>query len=67
MNTDADFRLGAYSQGGNAGQLQGVTWLLANGVQCCHPFTIKVVIKPAFHQPDGRYEMDPLVTVAPVL
>jgi hypothetical protein len=64
---DADFRLGTYSQGGNAGQLWGVTWLLANGTQCCHPFDIKVIINPEFHQPDGRYEMDPLVTVAPVL
>ena len=64
---DADFRLGQYSQGGNAGQLWGVTWLLCNGEPCCHPFIIKIVIKPEFHQPDGRYEMDPLVTVAPVL
>lgn len=64
---DADFRLGQYSQGGNAGQLWGVTWLLCNGVQCCHPFDIKIIIRPEFHQPDGRYEMDPLVTVAPVL
>jgi|GEM_PF-4136838 len=66
-HTDADYREGQYSQGGNAGQLWGVTWLIANGEPCCHPFTIKVVIKPAFHQDDGRYEMDPLVTCAPVL
>ena len=64
---DTDWREGAYSQGGNAGQLWGVTWLLCNGEQCCHPFRIKVIIKPEFHQPDGRYEMDPLVTVAPVM
>ncbi|MBN1154702.1 hypothetical protein JXB12_07265 [candidate division KSB1 bacterium] len=64
---DSDFRPGTYSQGGNAGQLWGVQWLIANGEPCCHPFTIKIVIKPEFHQPDGRYEMDPLVTVAPVL
>ncbi len=64
---DADFRLGTYSQGGNAGQLYGITWLLCNGLQCCHPFDIKIIIRPEFHQPDGRYEMDPLVTVAPVL
>jgi hypothetical protein len=64
---DNDFRLGEYSAGGNNGQLHGVTWLLANGEACCHPFDIKVVIKPAFHQADGRYEMDPLVCVSPVL
>ncbi|MBN1466943.1 hypothetical protein JXA02_14410 [candidate division KSB1 bacterium] len=64
---DTDFRLGQFSQGGNNGNLWGVTWLLCNGLQCCHPFQIKVIIKPEFHQPDGRYEMDPLVTVAPVI
>jgi len=64
---DAGYRLGEYSTGGNNSQLHGVTWLLANGTACCHPFNIKVVIKPAFHQADGRYEMDPLVCVSPVL
>jgi len=64
---DSEYRLGQYSQGGNAGKLWGVQWLIADGLPCCHDFTIKVVIYPEFHQPDGRYEMDPLVTVAPVL
>lgn len=65
--TDADYRIGTYSQGGNNGNLWGVTWLIANGQPCTHTFTIRIDIAPAFHQPDGRYEMDPLVTAAPVL
>jgi len=65
--TDTDFRIGTYSQGGNNGNLWGVTWLIANGEPCTHYFTIRVDIKPAFHQPDGRYEMDPLVTISPVI
>ncbi|MBD3288686.1 hypothetical protein GF337_07790 [candidate division KSB1 bacterium] len=65
--TDADWRPGTPSTSGNNDQLWGYTWLLANGEPCTHHFTIKIKIMPAFHQPDGRYEMDPLVTVAPTL
>lgn len=61
------YREGTYSTGGNNGNLHGITWLIAQGQPCTHYFTIRVDIKPAFHQPDGRYEMDPLVTVAPVI
>ena len=64
---DPDWRLGAASTSGNNGQLHGITWLLSDGQPCTHPFVIKIRITPEFHQPDGRYEMDPLVTVAPVL
>ncbi|MBN1351157.1 hypothetical protein JXJ21_17185 [candidate division KSB1 bacterium] len=64
---DADWRVPQSSQSGNNGQLWGLTWLLANGEPCTHSFQIKIRITPEFHQPDGRYEMDPLVTAAPVL
>jgi len=64
---DPAYRPGQWSEGGNNGQLHGYQWLLSNGDPCTHPFIIKIVIRPGFHQPDGRYEMDPLVTCAPVL
>src|SRR4030042_4797891 len=54
-----DWRPGIASTGGNNNQLWGYTWLLSNGEPCTHQFTIRIKIKPEFHQPDGRYEMDP--------
>ncbi|KAA3613835.1 MAG: hypothetical protein DWQ05_16300 [Calditrichaeota bacterium] len=64
---DVDWRPGIASIDGNSGNLHGYTWLLSDGEPCTHPFTIKILIKPEFHQPDGRYEMDPLLTCSPAL
>jgi hypothetical protein len=34
---------------------------------CCHNFRIKVDITPEYHQPDGRYMVDPAFVSAPIL
>lgn len=60
-----DYRAGTYSTGGNNGQVYGITWLLDNGVQGNHPFDIRCTIKPDQYQPDGYYEMDPVLVASP--
>jgi len=45
----------------------GIWWLVNNGEPCCCNFSILIKIKPKHHQPDGRYELDPILTAAPVL
>lgn len=60
-------REGTYSQGGNAGQLHGVSWLLDGGSTGFHSFTIRCEISPDRYQPDGHYEMDPILVASPEL
>jgi hypothetical protein len=64
---DPDWRPGTPSMSGNNEQLWGYTWLLSEGDPCTHYFTIRIRIMPDFHQPDGRYVMDPLITCSPVM
>lgn len=56
-----------YSTGGNNGQLYGATWLLNNGAIGLMPFSIRCQILPERYQPDGHYEMDPVIAVSPEL
>jgi len=60
-------REGVYSTGGNNSQLYGVTWLLDQGLAGYHPFNIRCEIRPDRYQPDGDYEMDPILVSSPVL
>jgi hypothetical protein len=62
-----DFREGAFSNGGNNGQLHGMTWLLANGAAGMIKYEIKVAISPDAYQADGEYRMDPVLACAPEL
>ncbi len=60
-------RAGAYETGGNGGQLWGVAWLLDDGTAGMHNFTIRCEISPDRYQPDGYYEMDPVLVSSPVI
>ncbi|MBN2413442.1 hypothetical protein JXQ31_17320 [candidate division KSB1 bacterium] len=66
-STDPDYIPGTASMSGNNEQLWGYTWLLEDGSVGQHNFTIKINIAPAEYQPDGRYEMDPVITASPIL
>lgn len=57
----------SYSTGGNNGQLYGATWLLDNGATGLHIFNIRCQISPERYQPDGHYEMDPVLAASPIL
>jgi len=61
------WRTGLFSEGGNNGQLHGMTWLLANGSAGYINYQINVAIAPAAYQADGEYRMDPVVACAPEL
>lgn len=61
------FREGAFSDGGNNGQLHGMQWLLANGAAGLIKYEIKVAISPDAYQADGEYRMDPVLACAPEL
>jgi hypothetical protein len=67
LSDSGAMRQGTYSTGGNNNQLWGVTWLIDNGTAGYHPFTIRCKIKPDRYQPDGYYEMDPVLVVSPEL
>jgi len=56
-----------YSTGGNNSQVYGVQWLLDGGSTGTHNFTIKCRIKPDRFQPDGYYEMDPVLVASPAV
>jgi len=60
-------RAGTYSTGGNNSQLYGVTWLLDEGTAGIHYFNIRCEISPDRYQPDGYYEMDPVLVSSPVI
>lgn len=67
LQDDGAMREGTYSTGGNNDQLWGVTWLLNDGTAGHHTFTIRCKFKPDRYQPDGYYEMDPLLVASPEL
>ena len=52
---------------GNNGQVHAIWWLIAGGDPCDHTYQFRCSIDPAYHQPDGRYELDPAITIAPIL
>ncbi len=52
---------------GNNGQDHAYWWLIADGEPCDHIYQFRCTINPAYHQPDGRYELDPAICVGPVL
>lgn len=60
-------RPGDYSDQGNGGNLWGITWLLDSGTAGLHVFNIRCEIAPDRYQPDGHYEMDPVLVGSPVL
>lgn len=57
----------AWSNGGNAGALSGLTWLADGGTTGLHTFKINCTIAPDRYQQDGHYEMDPIVVTTPEL
>lgn len=65
--SESGFVEGTYSTGGNAGQLYGFSWLLDDGAVGLHDFTIRCEIVPDRYQPDGYYEMDPVLVASPTL
>jgi len=65
LNDGSGFAAGTYSTGGNNGNLYGVTWLLNGGSRGLHNFTIRCEISPDRYQPDGYYEMDPVLVCSP--
>lgn len=56
-----------FSTGGNGGQEVGMMSLLDNGSRGLHNFSIRCEISPDRYQPDGHYEMDPILAASPAL
>ncbi len=52
---------------GNGGKDHAIWWLIAGGDPCDHTYQFRCSIDPAYHQPDGRYELDPALAIAPIL
>jgi hypothetical protein len=67
LDDGGGFVAGTYSDAGNNGQLSGVQWKLNDGAVGYHTFTIRCEITPDRYQPDGFYEMDPVLVASPVL
>lgn len=57
----------AYSGGGNDDKLWGYAWLADGGTAGAHSFAISCTITPAQYQPDGHYQMDPIIVASPEL
>ncbi len=67
LDDGGGFVAGTYSDAGNNGQLSGVQWKLNGGAAGLHNFTIRCEITPDQYQPDGFYEMDPVLVASPAL
>jgi hypothetical protein len=67
LDDGSGFVAGTYSDAGNNGLLSGVQWLLNGGTVGLHDFTIRCTITPEQYQPDGFYEMDPVLVASPAI
>jgi len=57
----------SYGTGASGTILNTLWWLVDGGAAGTHEVTWSVEMLPATHQPDGNYELDPGIVVAPLL
>ena len=56
-----------YGEGASGTVLETLWWLVEGGAAGTHNVTWKVELLPAEHQPDGNYNLDPALVIAPLL